>query len=58
MLQTDKVPLRSEFDISHSSGSATLTPNQKWTKLFLHISHSNFQMYRQNLGTFLIKKLK
>ena len=57
MLQTNKVPLRSEFNVSHTSGSATLTPNEKWTKIFLHISHSNFQMSRQNLGTFLIKKL-
>ena len=55
MLQTDKVPLRSEFNVSHSSGSATLTPNQKWTKI--HISHTNFQMCWKNLGIFLIKKI-
>ena len=48
MIQTDKVPLRFEFDISLPSGSATLTPDQKWTKIFLHISHSNFQMCRKN----------
>ena len=40
MIQTDKVPLRFEFDISLPSGSATLTPDQKWTKTFLHISYS------------------
>ena len=49
MLQTDKVPLRSEFNVSHSSGSATLTPNQKWTNIF--------KCADKNLGTFLIKKL-
>ena len=47
MLQTDKAPLRSEFSVLHSSGSANFSS-------YLSLKFSNEP---PNLATFLIKKL-